>query len=683
MRKSTQRDVRWSLTADGEAEGALWTTVREMRNRQRPRRDMYLFWSQLFGVNEINGIGLTNYDASHAGFVPATLPFNLVRNGVKTIAAKVAKNKPLPLCMTSRGDYKQIKRARGISRYLEGAFHQLKVFETTPTIIRDALIFGTGILRVDRAPGADRPRIQREFPWECFVDMADGRYGCPRNFYVVKWRDRTELQAEHPDFADEIEAASANAGSIEDVIDYDDTSDVVLTIESWHLPPPKKGGGRDELIASEAEDPERAGYKGDGGNSTEVRLPAFADAQYGSFKHGSTEQAFAKREGIDRGRHVIAIDGTTLTDEPYHKDYFPFAFFRYDEPVIGFWGDSLAGELSGFQYEINYISETLHLGHRVVGTGIWLVPDGADVLDGHFQNDVGYILRYKQGFKPEYYNPEPVHQQAYDYLDFLTQRGLNFSGISQTSAQSQKPAGITAAKALQVLDEVEADRFALVEQANEKFHLDIADKLIDVMKEIADEYPDVAVKVPQRRAYLAVKWKDVDLDRDAFLMQTWPTALFARTPSARLQQVQDLFAAGIIDKTLFLKLLNAPDVDAETDLMAASQMLVDDQIESMMDSETPDAADAYKRPDEWSDLTYAVYRGAQQVALGTLQGVPDRNLDLLRNYVQDAKDLLDARTSAQQPAAPASDGSTPPGAPPGSPAPAPLAALQGSMQQAA
>lgn len=674
-RARSATDNRWWLTADGDAQSALWTCIRALRERQRPRRDMYLFWMQLFGVSELAGLGLTNYDSSHAGFVPATMPFNLVRNGVKTIVSKVAKNRPLPMALTTRGDYKQTRRARGLSRYLEGEFARLKMFQQTPGIARDACTFGTGILHVFRRRGDDRPSVERIFPWEILVDAADGRYGRPRTVYLVRWRDRTELQGMFPDKAEEIDRAASNAGSIEDVVDYDDTADVVLTVEAWHLPPPKRRASPVFLEETELQDAEPVVGSDTDRNDTETRIPTY---------EGTSDSEKDLRRGVDRGRYVLAIDGETLLDEDYERDYFPFPMLRYDDPVIGFWGDGLAGELSGFQYEINYVSETLHLAHRVVGTGIWLVPDGADILDGHFQNDTGYVLRYKQGFKPEYVNPEPVNPQTYNYIDFLTQRGLNFSGISQTSAQSQKPAGITAAKALQVLDEVEADRFALFEKAWEDFHLEIANQLIDVMKDIADEFGDVETRVPSRKALLAVKWSDVDMDRDAFVMQTWPTSLLARTPSARLQQVQDLFSAGIIDKPLFLKLLDAPDIDAETDLMAAAQQVVDEQIEKMLDAEDPNAADAQQQPDAWSDLTYALYRGAQQVALGKLQGVADANLDLLKDFVQNAKDLLDKRMGAQAAAngnsAPAA---TPGGAPPApgqQPPQAPIAPLQGNLQ---
>jgi hypothetical protein len=122
----------------------------------------------------------------------------------------------------------------------------------------------------------------------------------------------------------------------------------------------------------------------------------------------------------------------------------------------------------------------------------------------------------------------------------------------------------------------------------------------------------------------------------------------------------------------------APDIDAETDLMAAAQMVVDEQIEKMLDAEDPEAPDAQQQPDEWSDLTYALYRGAQQVALGRLQGVPDANLDLLKDYVQNASDLLNKRMAANQNAGPGQPGAQQ--QQPAAPAQPAAAPLQGTLQ---
>jgi len=138
--------------------------------------------------------------------------------------------------------------------------------------------------------------------------------------------------------------------------------------------------------------------------------------------------------------------------------------------------------------------------------------------------------------------------------------------------------------------------------------------------------------------------------RDAIVMQVWPTNLLGRTPAARLQMVNDLFNGGIIDRALYLRLLDAPDVDAETDLATAMQEVADEQIQALLDLDATlspaklRAAYAKSRPDAYQDLVYAMHRAQAHICLGKLRGVPGPILDLLRRFIEDAKTELDRPT---------------------------------------
>src|ERR1700761_9445220 len=116
--KPRERDMRWYTASKLEIHEQVMSRVARLRNRQRARREMYRYYLQLYGVNEFTGLGLTNYEAASIGFVAPSLPYNVVRRGVNTVRAKVARNKPLPMVLTERGDYRQTKRARALSNFL-------------------------------------------------------------------------------------------------------------------------------------------------------------------------------------------------------------------------------------------------------------------------------------------------------------------------------------------------------------------------------------------------------------------------------------------------------------------------------------------------------------------------------------------------------------------------------------
>src|SRR5204862_710780 len=80
---------------------------------------------------------------------PATLPYNVCRGAVDTLQAKIAKHRPLPQCLTQRGNWKVQKRAKKMTQFLEGEFYRQRIYERhAAMIVRDALIFGRGCLMV-------------------------------------------------------------------------------------------------------------------------------------------------------------------------------------------------------------------------------------------------------------------------------------------------------------------------------------------------------------------------------------------------------------------------------------------------------------------------------------------------------------------------------------------------------
>ena len=557
---------------------------------------MYLLYAEMYGGVELPGLGLTGYDYVSQVFQPSQMGFNALRNGADTVCAKISKNRPLPMFLTDRGDYSMQKKAKNLSRFFEGLFKQIDVYNRTPIVLRDAAVFGTGILGIFRRE--ERIFVERVFPWECFVEVPDGRYGDPRNFYLVRWVDRDVLADMFPDYDELIHTSSPITDDLDHVSDYEAQSDRVLVTEAWHLP--------------------------SGPNSND-------------------------------GRHVVVIEGAALMDAAWDKDYSPFAFMRYKEPIAGFWGNGLSDEMAGFQQEINLVAERVQQSHYLTGGGIVLVPNGGDIEDTDLTNGLGFVIRYKPGFKPEWINPEPVNPATYEYLKELPEYAMKFSGISPMSAQSEKPAGISSGVALQTLDDVESERFTPLGRAWENLHMEVVRQCIDLCKEIEAEYPGFNVRAPLKRNAIVIDWASVDMDRDAYVMQVFPTSLLAKTPSARLQQVQDLFQAGVIDRTMFLRLLDAPDIGAEEDLESSGRIVADEQIEFMLDSEDPNADDVYQYPEPFQDLIYALHRCQAQYNLCRIRKVPEPWLKLLRQYMGDCKFLLEK----QFPAAP------PPNMPPG------------------
>lgn len=544
----------------------------------------------------------------HYDYAPQSLPYNVCRQSVDTLTAKIAKHRPLPQALTTRGDWKKQKRAKKLSQFIEGEFYRSRIFEKwAPRIVRDAATFGRGLLKV--FANGKRIECERAYPWEVLVDDWDARHGDPRNLYHVRTVDKGVLLAKfgqrrkgesRDDWqlrVNAIDRASSTVtiGEFDRDDGQDSTVERVRIVEAWHLP------SEDDM-----DEPD--------------------------------------------GRHVIAIFGgnMTLIDELWERDYFPFCVLHYSDPVVGYWGQGLVEQAEGFQYEINDMSQKVSEGHWMLGGGMIFVPVGSDIVDTSLTNGNVPIIKHQPGKPPQFVTPNPVNPACYQRLRDLPNDCLNTLGISQMAAQGAKAAAEAGMSgvALQTLDDVESERFVVFGRAYEAWCLEVARHLIDSAKEIANDHGDYAVSVHMKGGLLSLSWADVDVE--GYELRLFSTSLLPSQPAARLDRLNTLFNAGVIDRATFLRYLDAPDLQAELDMETADRLLVDEIIEIMLDAEgsADDLEKAYQPPSPYStQLDWGMRRAQQRLARATIDGAPEENLDLLRRYITES---VPAKAKAQE-----------------------------------
>lgn len=399
------------------------------------------------------------------------------------------------------------------------------------------------------------------------------------------------------------------------------------------------------------------------------------DIQFG---YDSTADQVLVTEGWHRpsgknatdGRHVIAVENCTLLDEEWNKG-FPFIFIRWNEDTAGFWGVGLAQELMGIQLEINKLLREIQRAHHLLGKAHWMVDAASKVISAHLDNDTGTIIRYSGGLRPEVYTPQVVPSEVYQHLWALYQKAYEVTGISQLSAQSQIPAGLQQAsgKALQTYDDIETERFIVVGRTYEKLFLDAAKLMISLAKELAEE-GEYKVKAPSQKFIQMIDWKDVNLEEDEYVMRIFPTSALADEPAMRMAQVQNLANAGWIAPEDAKRLLDFPDLEGVSNLETASYDLIMDIIEQIRDH------GRYISPEPFMDLPKSIAMMQMAYLRAKIDNVPEQRLAMMRQFMVDAKDLLNQPDSTQPPAPPQpiaptiTPGPIPGGAPP-SPSPPP------------
>ena len=536
---------------------------------QSYRKDQNLQNLRLYGNYYNSGLSSSTYARSKSTSMRHRVTLNVIQSMCDTVTAKIAKNRPKATFLTSDGDYVMQRKAKLLDKFCEGQFYATKIYDVAPRVFLDAAVFGTGAMKIYE--GADGIKVERVFPDEVVVDDQEAVYGEPRQLFQVKYVDRDVLHAIYPERRDEIYSAAPS----EDEGAGDDESNQIICIEAWHLP-----------------------SGGDAGD----------------------------------GRHAICIDGATLLEEPYERDYFPFVFIRWTERLLGFYGQGLAEQLTGIQLEINKllfnIQEQMHLAKPKV-----FVEAGSKIAKAHLNNETWGVIEYR-GTPPQFFVPRTVSGEIFSHLDRLFNRAYEITGISQLAAQSKKPVGLESGVALREFQDIETERFMITAQQYERVFLDAAHQMIDIAREAAKRGDNFEVISHGDKFIEKIRWKDINLKNDQYVMKIYPTNLLPTTPAGKLQKVIEMLQAGMLSQQEARGLLDYPDIAAVNNMAMAAYDDIMQQIEQMLERgiSTP--------PEPFTALPLAMRRVRSAYLKAKVNKVPEERLDLLRRFIEECVALV-------------------------------------------
>ena len=565
---------RWWTAKNKDLYQELFAFVSALDSRQQYRSADNLRYARLYGNYDLSGLDVVSYARSESSYNTVNrVTLNIVQSMVDTVVSKITKNKPKATFLTSGGDFSLQTKAKKLTKFIEGIFSYSDFYEKAPLAFTDACIFGTGCLKIYVERG--QIKVERVFIEEIKVDDVECYYSKPRQLHQEKYVHKDVLQQMFPKFIKEIEVASnmQNSGQYS----YgSDLKEMVKVVESWHLPSGPK-----------AKD----------------------------------------------GKHSICVSNATLFEEDYSKEYFPFVFFRWNPRPVGFFGQGLAEQLQGLQLEINKTLRTIQVSMHLVSVPKLLIEASSKVVSSHLNNKIGGVIKYA-GTPPSYASLGGIPPELFSHVDRLYSRAYEIAGVSQLSAQSVKPAGLDSGKALRTFNDLETERFMFVGKRYEKAFLDAAEIMIDFGKDIYEKNEDFGVKASDGKFVETIKWKDVNMDADKYMMQIFPTSALSSTPAARLADVQDMLTANLISKEQAISLLDFPDLESTTDLLTSDNKNLEKIIETMIDE------GRYFPPEPYQNLENAVRKVQQAYLMYRLRNAPEERLELLRQYMEDCQALL-------------------------------------------
>lgn len=554
----------------------VFGVVKGIRQDQEYRKQDFLKWARLYSNAELLGFYGSAFVRPAA--TPRTtdrITLNVCKSCVDTSSAKIAKNKPKPLFLTSNGDYKQQTRAKKLTKYIQGAFDASDFYTLMAQMYTSGAVLGTGVIKIFKDTDKMKVSAEHVLTDEIVVDDTEGMYGSPRQLHQTKYVSRDILMAMFGDTPIKKQKIKEVKGGVDGEV-LRTAADVVKVVESWHL-----------KSATKAND----------------------------------------------GMHAICIENCTLFTETYEKDYFPFVFFRYAPRLLGFFGSGIIENIVGIQVEINRILLNIQRAQHLTSVPRVAIENSSMVNSMHINNDIGAVYKYS-GTPPIFHTPSAMPGEIYQHLWNLYAKAFEIEGINLMNATGQKPAGLDAAVALREYNDIGTERFVQVGQRYENCALEAAKIFIDLSRDLYEEDKSLKVNVKGKKFIETIKWSEVDLEDDQFIMQVYPTSSLPSDPAGKLQTIQEYMKAGFLGKDEAMSLLDFPDLDAFLSLQLAAiddaNMIIDQIIEEGV----------YTVPEPQMNLELLLQMTQSSYLRGKTTGVPEERQELLIRLMDDCNDLL-------------------------------------------
>lgn len=497
--------------------------------------------------------------------------FNLIQACTDTLVSRLSQSEPQPKFLTDGADYKQRHLAQELNRFILGEFYQTKAYPKAVRMLRDAIVMGTGALKVYRG-NDDKVAVDRVMITDLYVDENDALNGEPQTLYQLAIVNRDRLISENPKSKKEIEATPQ--GYPDNAPDTGrTTTDQVLVIESWRL--------------ASGNDPKAPGYS--------------------------------------PGRHVIATQGGVILDEVWEKVKFPFVFLNYSDPYLGFWGQGLATQLFGTQLSLNRILYTITRAITLVGVPRVFIEQSSKVVKAHNNNEIGVIITYS-GTKPAYEVAPCNAPELYAERDKLIDYGFRQCGVSDMQATGRKPQGLDSGEAIRSYDDINNDRFSTLSKKYDNVFVDLAYLETDVAMDIAKETGHYQTVYPNKDGTKEIDLPKMSFLSDPFIIQCFTESSLPRSPAGRMATITDHVQSGMISLKEARRLMRYPDLEQNEKLDNASEERIFQVLDTIVES------GKFTPPDPFMDLELATTLVVQYLNLYLAAKLEEDKADMLRDF---------------------------------------------------
>jgi len=243
----------WRAEEQGrEPHEVLDNLISQIENDQHGRYEAYREYERLFGWAES-----PDGDDSFRSIASDDLIQNELQNTLETLWAQLFKNRIVPACSVLEADWDEWDRAKGYSRWLEGALDEAQAWEEAiPQAGINMLVHGTGIIRIGWEEVDEKTaciKLWSVNPRYCHVDRQEGKNRKPRSIFFKDHVDRWVLNETYGEQRDDFFGTPLERQTgIQKATGNDDLNvtnnghcDTLTVREAFHLPSgPKAKDGR-------------------------------------------------------------------------------------------------------------------------------------------------------------------------------------------------------------------------------------------------------------------------------------------------------------------------------------------------------------------------------------------------------------------------------------------------------
>ncbi|TXH41490.1 MAG: hypothetical protein E6Q97_37455 [Desulfurellales bacterium] len=583
----------WWSEPSGSVHAALISTVRTLDHQQGAEYELDLHHAKLYGAGRIAGVSPTNYTGGQLSNI-AKARLNVCEVVVDTAVAFIATNRPRMMAITDQGDEKLRRKAKLLTRFIDGQFYSTGQYQLSRAVFRDAAVCDNGYQKVWAENG--KVCTQRIPPFEIIVDNVDAFYAKPRCMYHVM-SVAPEVLAQfiaglHKDIDPaEIRKIVSKAGRIRTRGEGVNREGYVEVVEAWHLP---------------------------------------------------------SGDGADDGRRAMCINGFDVLVEKWTRDHFPIATFRYgdDEPFVGFRGRGIVSKISGLQVKINYLLAKVQ-EHLKLNAGLIAVRPGTKFSKEKLTSLPLSIVETSGPIEPIVFNSIP--QEILGELENTYRKAFEIAGVTQFSAQGAIPSQLKSGIAIDRYNETNSQRFQHISQGYEEFHREVALLHLEAAKELSEQGVKHAVMVDCGDHMESIDWKEVDMPKDSFILKLFPASYFSLTPAAKTQEAIELAQAFPQIQDHLLAMLDFPDISAATSIVNAPYELINHIAEKLLDTDEEIA------PNSSMNLPLAIKVLGLHWNRARLLGFKQESLERVQTFIDQCVAMLGVQQQ-QQPQQPMQPG---------------------------